>query len=210
MKFFHYVIVFLFLFPDVALAHRFIMAAWIEGQEVCVTSAFSDGSAPYGATIEIFAVGGVEPLVVGKTDENGQYSCAIPKNTALRIRGDAGMGHQGEKIISKEEVAAAFAPPSPELAVKAENATVSSSEGGMPSPQTASGSAVLAMDSAELSRIVEAAVEKKLRPVVRQLATAEQHRGIDIRDIFSGLGYILGLVGLGTYMGYRQRKNRRK
>ncbi len=210
MKFFRYIFVFLFLFPDVALAHRFIMAAWIEGQEICVASAFSDGSAAYDATIEIFAVGGAEPLVVGKTDENGQYSCVIPKNTALRIRGDAGMGHQGEKIIGKEEVAAAFVTRSPELAVKAENVTVSSLQGGMPSSQTASGAAMLAMDPEELSRIVEAAVEKKLRPVVRQLATAEQHRGIDIRDIFSGLGYILGLVGLGTYLGYRQRKNRRK
>ncbi len=204
MKLFRYILMFLFLFPDVALAHRFIMAAWIEGQEIFVASAFSDGSVAYDATIEVFAGDGAEPLVVGKTDENGQYSCAIPRNTTLRIRGDAGMGHQGEKLLSKEEVAAAFATHSPELAAKAENISVSSSGGVTLSPRTAPGS--LAMDPAELSRIVEAAVEKKLRPIVRQLATAEQHRGIDIRDILSGLGYILGLVGLGTYMGCRRRK----
>ncbi len=207
MKFFRYILVALVLFPDVALAHRFIMAAWIEGQEIFVEAAFSDGSLANAATIKIFAADGTEPLVVGQTDENGQYSCAIPQNTALRVWGDAGMGHQGEELIGKEDVAAAFVSSSPEPATKPAVAASSSQGSSSQACQTASVPGMLAMDPAELSRIVEAAVEKKLRPIVRQLATAEQHRGIDIRDIFSGLGYILGLVGLGTYLGYRRRKN---
>ncbi len=206
MKLFRYFIVIFFLFPDVALAHRFIMAAWIEGEQIFVEAAFNDGSLARGATIKIFDADGTEPLVVGRTDEQGQYSCAIPKNTALRVWGDAGMGHQGEELLSKEDVTAAFVTTPLKAAAKPAVSVVASLQPSSQASQREADSQLVAMDPAALSRVVEAAVEKKLRPIVRQLATAEQHRGIDIRDIFSGLGYILGLVGLGTYLGYRRRK----
>jgi nickel transport protein len=47
---------------------------------------------------------------------------------------------------------------------------------------------------------VESAVEKKLAPIKAQLA--EQAWGL--RDIMAGIGYILGLVGLASYLHHRK------
>jgi hypothetical protein len=56
----------------------------------------------------------------------------------------------------------------------------------------------------ELEQVVEQAVEKKLKPVMQMLSDLSDP-GPRISDILGGIGYIIGLVGIGAYF-----KNRKK
>ena len=51
-------------------------------------------------------------------------------------------------------------------------------------------------------------LDKKLKPVLKMLAES-RNQGPEIRDIFGGIGYILGLVGLGAYIHYRKKRTDR-
>ena len=56
----------------------------------------------------------------------------------------------------------------------------------------------------EVEMIVERVVEEKLAPVRKMLIEAHDN-GPALTDIIAGIGYILGLVGLATYIGYRKK-----
>jgi nickel transport protein len=57
----------------------------------------------------------------------------------------------------------------------------------------------------EIEHAVEKAVVKKLKPVMHMLSELNNPRP-GISDILGGIGYIIGLVGMGAY--YKARKNR--
>ncbi len=61
---------------------------------------------------------------------------------------------------------------------------------------------------ADIQEIVEKVVEKQLQPVRRMLAEARQEGGPDMNDIFGGIGYIIGLVGIGAYFNARSKGRR--
>ena len=56
---------------------------------------------------------------------------------------------------------------------------------------------------AELERVVARAVDARLAPVTAALAR-QQDSAPGLRDIIGGIGWILGLLGLATYMKYRR------
>jgi len=62
-----------------------------------------------------------------------------------------------------------------------------------------------ALTAEDLQAAVEKAVEKKLQPVIKILAESQQ-RGPTVKDIFSGFGYIIGLVGIAAYINSRRKK----
>jgi nickel transport protein len=56
------------------------------------------------------------------------------------------------------------------------------------------------VDLQEIETIVERAVERKLTPIKAQLAGPAW----GFRDIVAGIGYILGLMGLASYLHHRK------
>jgi nickel transport protein len=58
----------------------------------------------------------------------------------------------------------------------------------------------------ELQQAVEAALDRKLKPVMKMLAESRQ-TGVSVKDVIGGIGYILGLVGLATFVQYRRKNN---
>jgi nickel transport protein len=56
----------------------------------------------------------------------------------------------------------------------------------------------------EIQIAVEKALEKKTKPIMKILAESCD-QGPSVTDILGGIGYILGLVGIGTYFHYRRR-----
>lgn len=59
------------------------------------------------------------------------------------------------------------------------------------------------MSAQQIEEIVSRQLEKKLQLLIRMVA-ASQNKGPTISDIIGGIGYILGLVGLGAYIRYRK------
>ena len=63
------------------------------------------------------------------------------------------------------------------------------------------------MTAREIEAIVSRQLEEKIQPLMRMVA-ASQEKGPTMGDIVGGIGYIIGLVGLGAYVRYRKERRR--
>jgi nickel transport protein len=180
-----------------ARAHKFFVSAWVEGDTVYLEAAFGDGSLAHNAEVLVFDDKD-NRLMAAATNEQGEYSFKIPRKTALKIRVKAGMGHQDEVVIPLDEVEAALASDAPAAGAPP------SAAGGSTDPPAAAPAGDSCITAAEMQEMIDTSLEKKLRPIVRKLAT-DDGGGPDFKDIAGGIGYILGLVGVGTYFNYRRK-----
>jgi nickel transport protein len=171
-----------------ANAHKVIVFAWVEGDTVYTESKFSGGRKAKHAIVEVYDGQG-NKLLDGKTDENGEFSFKIPKEAEMKVVLLAGTGHRGEWTIPIEEIQGV-----PRQPVKNET------EAGKKSAASSG------LSESDIERIVDTALDRKLKPLLRMLAESRT-RGPSVSDIIGGIGYILGLVGLGAYVHYRRKKN---
>lgn len=188
------------LIVDSADAHGVIVFAWAEGDNVRVESKFSGGRKVNGGKVIVQDSQG-NILLRGTTDDQGRFDFPAPIRTDLNIIVQAGPGHQGEWTIS----AAEFNPAGhgenendghPESAAAANHPTVEDQT----DPQALSA----APDLAAIETAVEKALDRKLKPVVQMLADSRQS-GPTLKDILGGIGYILGLIGVGAYVHSRKK-----
>lgn len=193
-------IVFLMLFffgTGLARAHKVNVFAWVEGDAVFIESKFSGGKRVKGGMITVSDLRGNQ-LLSGKTNNRGEFSFKIPKKTTLKIVLVAGMGHRGEWTIPVEEIEMVSVIEIRESVQQetAENEPKSIMR-SIPAPKPCSD---------EIQLAVEKALDKKLKPIMKMLAESRE-QGPTFHDIFGGIGYIFGLVGLATYIHYRRKKD---
>jgi nickel transport protein len=180
-----------------AWAHGVSVFAWVEGQRVMVESKFSGGKHPVHATVRVLAPDGRE-LLTGKTDDQGRWAFDLPQKTALKIVLEAGLGHRAEWTLSAEEVGAA---PVDTSTVDAAPPT---------SPAQAPSASPAAPDTADLEARLAKVIAQGLQPINARLARLEDERQEpSLQDILGGLGYILGLVGIGAYVQARRIRDGR-
>jgi len=186
-----------FLGSGTALAHKVNVFAWVEGDTVYVESKFSGGKRVKGGMITVSDLQGNQ-FLDGKTNEKGEFSFKVPKKTTLKIVLVAGMGHRGEWTIPVEEIEAVSVIETRESVQRetAENEPKSIMQ-SIPAPKPCSD---------EIQLVVEKVLDKKLKPVMKLLAECRE-QGPTFHDIFGGIGYIFGLVGLATYIHYRRKKD---
>lgn len=172
-----------------AQAHNVTIFAWVEGDTVYTESKFSGGRRPKQAPVEVYDMQG-KKLLEGKTDDKGEFSFTVPQKTGLRIVLKAGMGHQAEWVVPAEEISAEAPAQAAPAKTEAE-----------PAPPAA----VPMMDTAMMQAAMEKALDNKLKPVIRMLAQA-QEKEPGFKDIFGGIGYIIGLAGMAAFFRYRREK----
>ena len=187
-----------------AFAHRVNVFAWVDGDTIQVESKFSGGKRVKAGKVVVMDPQGVQ-LLSGLTSDQGEYSFKVPKQSDLRIIIMAGQGHQGEWTVREAELQGLTSETATKPAVSKslysdqENAagiTYSGSDGTASNPN---------INVEELESIIETVLDRKLQPVTRMLADMQQE-GPDVSDIFAGIGYILGLVGIATYIQNRKKK----
>jgi nickel transport protein len=197
LKYFIALLLFLSVAPS-ASAHRVNVFARVDGDTVYVESKFPES--------KIFVMDPMgHELLSGLTDNEGHYSFKVPKRSDLRILLIAGQGHQAEWIIRANEIE--NVPESKTVQAAAEKALHSEHT------ETASNSSAEILTTAsdigikpeELEAVIESVLDKKLKPIQRTLADMQQE-GPGLRDILAGIGYILGLVGIGAYVHSRKKK----
>ena len=174
------------------LAHRVTIFAWVEGDRVFTESKFSGGKRVKQGDVTVYDSEG-NPLLKGKTDDKGEFSFKVPKKTSLRIVLMAGMGHQGEWTIPAGELEGVAGP---------QTGTTPSRK--TTREKTGKQSEVSYLNSDEIRLTVEEALDKKLRPVMKILVELQENRPT-FSDIFGGIGYILGLLGVAAYVNYRRK-----
>lgn len=179
-----------------AQAHKVTVFAWTEGDRVFTESKFSGGKEVQSGKVEVFDSSG-NLLLEGRTDDKGAFDFKTPAITDLKIVLTAGMGHQNSWLLSAAELGEGEPTPvaTPEPAV-----LETPREKVIPV-------AVPGLTAREIEAIVSRQLEQKIKPLVRMVA-ASQERGPTPRDIFGGIGYIIGLVGLGAYVRYRKDSRR--
>ena len=180
------------LVPTPALAHKVTVFAWVEGDTVHTESKFSGGRVAKEARIEVYDAAG-QKLLEGRTDDQGRFAFKPPRPEALRIVLIAGTGHQNEWRVAAEEFtdapvanapATPAAAPPPPSAGKAESGT-------------------LIMSPGEFQTLIDQALDRKLAPIMHRLVALD--RGPSVSDVLGGIGYIIGLVGLGAYFQSRRK-----
>lgn len=186
----------------IAHAHGINVFAWVEGDTVHAQAKLSDGRKAQNALIKVYNNRGVK-LLEGKTDANGDFSFPVPEKSDLKIVLSTGTGHRAEWVLAAAEIErqatneTAISRPSPS-GVAAKTAPDTKIE------ENRSSEAV-AINPAELQKMIETTLEKKLKPVMKMLVASQNQRPT-FKDVMGGMGYIFGLVGVATYFRYRYKK----
>lgn len=100
----------LLLFQVPAMAHRVNIFAWTEGPQVIVKCGFSGGNSVKSGDITVYDAATEKVLLQGRTNAEGLFQFDIPpagKEHGLRIRINAGEGHQNEWQMDAAELAQA-------------------------------------------------------------------------------------------------------
>lgn len=188
-----------FAFADAGRAHSVHVFAFVDGDAIQVDAYFAKKrKVRHGRLVVTDAETGAT-IHEGVTDENGLYRFRPPASflTAghgLHIRLHAGEGHQDDWRMAADEVRTLSAAPS--AAPPREHPPAPAA----PLPETVAATG----DASEWERLIGRVVDAKLAPIKRALARQEE-RAPDFRDIVGGLGWIVGLLGMGTYVNYRRR-----
>ena len=197
IAFFLLTVLYLTMTAPWALAHKVLLAAYLEGDTIFVEGGFSDGTPCKNAKVEVFDPSG-KKLLEGKTNEDGEFFFKPPQKTDLKLVINAGMGHRGEYTMPADEL---------QGVVVGNQAT---STEAMPAPTAETqkpqgvSEAVARIDPKEIESIVDRVIQKRLRPLTQLVAKSQRKTGFSPTEIFGGIGYILGLMGIAMYFRYRK------
>ncbi|MCA0908743.1 cobalt ABC transporter permease [Ruegeria marisrubri] len=175
--------------PVPALAHKVIAGVFESGDVIEGEIGFSNGDMASGTEVIVTGPDGAE-LGRSVTDTDGFFVYTPTSAVAHTFFADLGAGHVAEVTMSAEDVARIMG-----VAV-AENGDSSSA-----AVTQASGS--VASLSAEEQQVIAKAVRDELRPLRREIAAYREQN--DLQTILGGIGYIVGLFGLGFYMAARRK-----
>jgi len=178
-----------------SVVHKVTVFAWVEGDTVHTESKFSGGRFAKQARIVVYDNSGNQ-LLEGLTDDAGRFIFKAPKKEDLQIVLMAGAGHRNEWVVKTEEFSGQALSVADDEPVRS-HATPPLTE--VPVSED------IDLSREELQTMIEAALDKKLQPVLHRLH--QMNEGPRLTEIMGGMGYILGLVGLGAYIHYRRRSS---
>ena len=190
------------VFTGNARAHRVTIFAWVDGNTVHTQSRFSGRKAVQNGRISVYD-SQEKLLLIGNTDSAGEFDFNLPGTADIRIVLDAGMGHGNEWVISAEDVES-----SPEKGNEPKlKTTLLSPDSKAVSTELSNpiSSTQIGLTRDEIKAIIDESIDNKLKPMMKLLAES-QGDNPSFNDILSGIGYILGLVGLGAYIHYRKKR----
>lgn len=180
----------LLLVSSHASAHKIIMAVYESGNVLEGELGFSSGDMAIGQHIDVFDGDG-NKLGETKTDEDGFFTFQPTQAVTHIFRANLGAGHVGEAIIMAEDLVS--------MSGLTPN-TVSTSPGATPNAAVqATASSNATVDHAVLAK----AIRDELRPLRRELAAYKEKN--DLQSILGGIGYIIGIFGVGMYVAARKK-----
>ncbi|MBO9409205.1 cobalt ABC transporter permease [Shimia sp. R9_1] len=181
----------LVLSPLPALAHKVIAGVFPSGDAIEGELGFSNGDMAEDQEVVVTGPDGTE-LGRTMTDADGFFVFTPSSPVAHTFFADLGAGHIAEVTMPTEEVAEI-------LGVAAEIVD--------PAPAALSGSNISGVTVASLSEEERAAIAQtvrdEMRPLRREIAAYREHN--DFQSILGGIGYIVGLFGLGFYIAARKK-----
>ncbi|WP_415717493.1 hypothetical protein [Maridesulfovibrio sp.] len=188
------------LFATQAFAHRVNLFAYVEGDTIFTESYFSKNRKVHQGKLEIFSTASGKLLLEGSTDDNGLFNFQIPETTRMERSGllinlYASEGHRAEWTLTADEIF-------PETSEPSSGAQSSAAPAAEPMTETALQTESNA-DLARLSAQVKTLTDKV--ETLKRLIISQQEKGPGVNEIFSGIGYILGLFGVAAFFLSRKK-----
>ncbi len=179
-----------FVLTCFSFAHRINVFCWVEGKKVRCESSFTPGGPAKHAEMLVFCENTKKLLLKGKTDDKGKFKFDLPEEVIknrwkLKIVCNAEMGHKNFWILTPEDYLEEVS--SEEVAENKASVPVSLSE-------------------KEIEKVISKVLQRELGPIKRELAKMNEKK-ITLDDIISGIGYILGFVGIVFYFKAKNKKN---
>ncbi|MEZ0575625.1 hypothetical protein [Halodesulfovibrio aestuarii] len=192
-----------------AFAHRVNIFAWAEGTTIHTESFFSSGNKAQNCAVTATDKKTGKTVAKGTTDTNGEWSFtlsadAIKAKDPIIIALDAGQGHAGAWTLEAED----YTDAAPVSAPVAESQSSEVVKAEAPAQKATNNAATVTLTKSELDTLIRNAVRQELIPVkakIGKLSAEVLQPTASMKDIFGGIGYILGLLGLAAFMHYRKK-----
>lgn len=193
MKILRNILLLMFL-PFVAHTHNVVGMVYVIADNIEGEVGFSNGvMAEAGLPVTIVNDAG-EEIASTVTVEGGTFSFAPTTYQNHTVIVDMGSGHKKEFVLDKSEL--------PET-LKSNIDEVASNS--MTTTNQSQSSLSTGLSSAELSKAIELAVAKQVKPLNQSINELKNKSGW--RDVIGGIGYIFGLCGVGIWLTSRKKKN---
>jgi nickel transport protein len=196
-----------------------------EGDRITGRAYFAGGHPARGARIRVLTADG-ERLTTLTPDSDGAFGYQAKAARDLRIVAESADGHRAEWRIAASELAGAFGTSDSIGRAGAQSGggaggRVGDQAGGWAEnpPEGRAGGQIFkagrpALDAGrcakpeQLDPAVVAAIEKAVARQVRPLreALAQSQARAQLQDVLGGIGYILGVAGLGIWWTVRQKR----
>ena len=184
-----------------ASAHKVILFAYVEGDIIYTESKFSGGRKAKNCKIFVHDEN-KNLLYTGTTDENGKLDFKIPKITTLNLTIEAGTGHKGYWTIPVEEIKSTDIDISQNFKQDSKQNFNEIKE--QEKTEVSINNESISLE--DIEKIVEKTMDKKLKPVY-QILIKSSEKNPTANDIFGGIGYIFGLMGIAAYFYSKKKKN---
>jgi len=176
-------------------AHKLSVFAWVNQQTLSVEATLSGGRHLVNGKVTIKDSGQDTVLQTGTTNRDGQFIFPLPETLInhpvdLNIIVSTDDGHRGQWLLTQDEYTTEQPSPAPVVSLK---------NSQTPSPP---GYVTITLSREELSTMINTLLEKRLAPIQRQLALANEKKP-SLSEIIGGIGYLIGLAGFATWLKNR-------
>lgn len=175
-----------------AQAHKVLITAWASGDHIEGRIGFGGGGTIVPTPITIFDPEG-RKLGETKTDANGMFVFTPGEAIPHIFKGDLGSGHLAEIRLEVDELPSSLRPQSTGIP-RAEQQKTSAFQPDANAPATL---------PPEIRAIIAETIRNEILPLRRELAAYKEH--VDFQSLLGGIGYIVGLFGIGFYFAARRR-----
>lgn len=176
---------FFLLVAEPVYAHKVMIFGWTEGDRVETISKFSGGKRVQNAPVMVYGPDG-SLLLSGKTNTKGEFSFSRPAVSKLKLVLEATMGHKTTCEVELKDP------------VSTEETENTMDDAGV---QVVSEKESGPCSSKEIEAVVEKTLDRKLGKILQLIQEKEDKQKIS--DIIGGIGYILGLIGIGLWFKNR-------
>jgi nickel transport protein len=172
-----------------ATAHRVILSVFVSGDQIEGELGFSNGAIAAGTLIEVFDPEGAK-LGEVITDTDGFFVYEPRQPITHVFRANLGQGHVAEVTMPVADL--------PRHLASGGTIAAPSPVGG-----TAESTNQRPVTSPELEDLIASVVRDEVRPLRREVAAYREKN--DLQSILGGIGYIVGLFGVGFYLAARRK-----
>lgn len=193
---------FLIIFTQIAYAHRINVFCYTEDNKIKCSSKFSTGSFVKNGDFKVY----IDNKLVyeGKGDDKGNFIYPIPDELLnnpkdIKIECIAEMGHKNYWIVKKDGYVSNIDENKvdEDNFFEEENYTQKEKHSSLTNSQCS-------IDINKLEKSFKTIVSAELAPIKRELAELKEPK-VSVHDILSGIGYILGLMGIVLYFKSRNK-----